>query len=103
MNGVQEKVGELTKKYNLGGSAEIKYIDLTSEVGELGKEILNGSDYGTKEFAATDNLELELGDTFFSLIQVANELGIDLEAALNKVLEKYENRFMSSGNIGSGE
>lgn len=103
MNGVQEKVGELTKKYNLGGSAEIKYIDLTSEVGELGKEILNGSDYGTKEFAATENLELELGDTFFSLIQVANELGIDLETALNKVLEKYESRFNSSGNIGSGE
>ena len=103
MNGIQEKVDELTKKYNLGGSAEIKYIDLTSEVGELGKEILNGSDYGTKEFAATDNLESELGDTFFSLVCVANELGIDLGNALNKVLEKYEYRFNTSGNIGSGE
>ena len=103
VNDVQERVKGLAEKYNLGGSAEIKYIDLTSEVGELGKEILNGSDYGTKEFAATDNLELELGDTFFSLIQVANELGIDLDTALNKVLEKYENRFTSSGNIGSRE
>jgi NTP pyrophosphatase (non-canonical NTP hydrolase) len=103
MKDIQEKVNELTEKYNLGGSAEIKYIDLTSEVGELGKEILNGSDYGTKDFTATDNLESELGDTFFSLICVANELGIDLNTALNKVLEKYEYRFNTSGNIGSGE
>ena len=103
MKDIQEKVNELTEKYNLGGSAEIKYIDLTSEVGDLGKEILNGSDYGTKEFAATDNLESELGDTFFSLVCVANELGIDLGNALNKVLEKYEKRFENNGNIGSGE
>ena len=103
MKDVQNKVDMLVEKYNLSGSAEIKYIDFTSEVGELGKEILNGSDYGAKEFVATDNLELELGDTFFSLIQIANELGIDLNAALNKVLEKYESRFNDKGNIGSGE
>ncbi len=103
VNDVQERVKRLAEKYNLGGSAEIKYIDLTSEVGELGKEILNSSDYGAKEFTATENLESELGDVLFSLIQVANELGISLDAALEKVLVKYEDRFTSSGNIGSGE
>lgn len=103
MKDIQEKVNGLVEKYNLGGSAEIKFIDLTSEVGELGKELLNGSDYGTKEFEPTDNLESEVGDVLFSLICVANELGISLDEALESVLNKYESRFFINGNIGSGE
>ncbi len=99
---MQEKVNELIKKYNLESSTEIRYIDLVSEVGELGKEILKGNDYGNKEFVATDNLESEIGDTLFSLICVANGLNIDLNLALENVLEKYEDRFSTKGNIGSG-
>lgn len=99
---MQEKVNELIKKYNLESSIEIRYIDLVSEVGELGKEILKGNDYGNKEFVATDNLESEIGDTLFSLICVANGLNIDLNLALENVLEKYEDRFSTKGNIGSG-
>ena len=99
---MQEKVNELIKKYNLESSTEIRYIDLVSEVGELGKEILKGNDYGNKEFVATDNLESEIGDTLFSLICVANGLNIDLNLALENVLEKYEYRFSTKGNIGSG-
>ena len=103
MNDIQEKVNDLIKKYNLESSAEIRYIDLVTEVGELGKEILKGNDYGRKELTNTDNLELELGDVFFSLICVANGLNIDMQNALNSVLEKYKNRFSNKGNIGSGE
>lgn len=99
---MQEKVNELIKKYNLESSTEIRYIDLVSEVGELGKEILKGNDYGNKEFVATDNLESEIGDTLFSLICVANGFNIDLNLALENVLEKYEDRFSTKGNIGSG-
>lgn len=99
---MQEKVNELIKKYNLESSTEIRYIDLVSEVGELGKEILKGNDYGNKEFVATDNLESEIGDTLFSLICVANGLNIDLNVALENVLKKYEDRFSTKGNIGSG-
>lgn len=99
---MQEKVNELIKKYNLESSTEIRYIDLVSEVGELGKEILKGNDYGNKEFVATDNLESEIGDTLFSLICVANGLNIDLNLALENVLKKYEDRFSTKGNIGSG-
>ena len=99
---MQEKVNELIKKYNLESSTEIRYIDLVSEVGELGKEILKGNDYGNKEFVATKNLESEIGDTLFSLICVANGLNIDLNVALENVLKKYEDRFSTKGNIGSG-
>ena len=102
MNSIQKKVDELIKKYNLESSVEIRFIDLISELGELGKEILKGNEYGKKDFCNTENIELEIGDTFFSLICVANGLNIDLQNALDNVLNKYENRFSNKGNIGSG-
>lgn len=102
MNSIQKKVDELIKKYNLESSVEIRFIDLISELGELGKEILKGNEYGKKDFCNTENIESEIGDTFFSLICVANGLNIDLQNALDNVLNKYENRFSNNGNIGSG-
>lgn len=101
MKEVQAKVDNLVKKYNLESPIETKYIDLVSEIGELGKEIIEGTNYGSTQFEKTDNLEYELGDAFFSLICLANKLDMDLSEALDKVLEKYKNRFESKGNIGS--
>ncbi len=100
-NSAQELVSQMTKKYNLEISPELRYIDLTSELGELGKEILLSTEYGRNEFSATDNLESEIGDTFYSLICIANSLDINLSNALIKVLQKYEKRFFEKGSIGS--
>ncbi len=102
MKELQEKVKELVKKYNLETTSELRYIDLVSEIGEVGKEILKGSNYGKQDFSVTENLESELGDALFSLICIANGLNINLENALEIVLNKYENRFSKKGNIGSG-
>ena len=103
MKEIQEKVNEMVKKYDLDTSVEIRYIDLVSEIGELGKEILKGNDYGKKEFSKTDNLESEMGDVLFSLICIANELNMDLKVALDGVIEKYNFRFAEKGNISSGK
>ena len=101
LKSMQEQVLQMTNKYNLEITPELRYIDLTSEVGELGKEILLSTEYGKYQFNATDNLELELGDTLYSLICIANSLNIDLSNSLIKVLQKYEKRFSEKGNIGS--
>lgn len=103
MRDIQEKVNDLIKKYDLESSLEIRYIDLVSEVGELGKEILKGNDYGKKDFCNTENLESEIGDVLFSLVCIANGSNIDLQDALDKVLKKYKERFLEKGNIGSGK
>ena len=58
MNSIQEKVDELIKKYNLESSVEIRFIDLISELGELGKEILKGNEYGKKVFCNTENVNV---------------------------------------------
>ena len=103
MDSIQKEINDFNIKYNLGGSIEVRFIDLSSEVGELGKEILEGTDYGEREFDKTDNLESEFGDVLFSLVSAANCAGVDLTVALQKVLRKYENRFNSKGHIGSGD
>ena len=102
MKDIQNNVNEMVKKYNLESPIEERFIDLVSEVGELGKEILKGSEYGKKEFCITDNVESEIGDVLFSLICVSNALDIDMKRALEGVLKKYDIRFSKKGNIGSG-
>lgn len=98
---MQLQVAEMVKEFRLQTSPELRFIDLTSEIGELGKEILKGSDYGRKEYKNTVELDSEMGDVLFSLICIANELGVNLENAVLKVMDKYRKRFEQKGRIGS--
>ncbi len=47
---MQGLVSKLVKRYGLETTPELRYVDLTTEVGELGKELLKGSDYGKKHW-----------------------------------------------------
>lgn len=98
---MQGLVQEMVKKYNLEISPELRYIDLTSEVGELGKELLKSTRYGKKVFIKSENMQSEIGDIFFSLACIANSLEIDIEQALIEAMKKYQRRFNEKGNIGS--
>ena len=98
---MQGLVSEMVNRYGLETTPELRYIDLTAEVGELGKELLKGSNYGKKTLEKTDNLESEMGDTLFSLTCIANSLNIDLQTALVNVMKKYQKRFNEKGSIGS--
>ena len=102
MKNIQDKIRDFVGKHNLNHSPEISTLDLLSELGEVSKEILKSTDYGKKSFVPTEDLKLETGDTFYSFICLANALNIDLEEALNLVLEKYEKRLRGSGQAGSG-
>lgn len=102
MNQNQKEIRELVEKYRLETDVVSRYIDFVSEVGELGKELLKGSDYGKEKFEITDNTKSEIGDAFFSLLCICNSLQIDANEAIKEVIEKYTNRFEEKGNIGSG-
>ncbi len=79
-----------------------RVLDIQSEVGELAKEVLKNSKYGTKEFVVSEDFEMELGDVLYSLLSLADETGVDAEACLDKVLAKYKSRIENSDNMGSG-
>ena len=66
---------------------------LVEEVGELARELNHR--YGHKPKKADEpaqDLALELADILFVLIAIANEQGVDLEEAFQRVLEKYRVR-----------
>lgn len=66
---------------------------LMEEVGELARELNHRFGSKPKKAGEPDRaLELELADILFVIVALANERGIDLEAAMEEVLEKYRVR-----------
>jgi NTP pyrophosphatase (non-canonical NTP hydrolase) len=66
---------------------------LIEEVGELAREMNHRFGHKPKKPDEADQeLALELADILFVLLVIANEQGIDLEEALERVLEKYRTR-----------
>ena len=100
---MQKLVADFINEYGLQSDIETRYIDLISEVGELGKEILKSTNYGKQDFCTNEKIANELGDCFFSLFALCHELKIDSKEALNNALLKYKTRFLQKGEVGSGE
>jgi NTP pyrophosphatase (non-canonical NTP hydrolase) len=98
----QQTVSDFVQVHHLEASVHARLLDLTSEVGELAKEVLKGSGYGREAFQPTANWPGELADVFFSLICLANTTGVNMETALTEALEKYRARLTARGEAGSG-
>jgi lincosamide nucleotidyltransferase len=99
----QRSVAAFVAAHALEVPVSARLLDLVSEVGELAKEALKGSEYGRAPFTGTEGWAAELGDALFSLACVANSTGVNLNAALEAALAKYELRLATRGDAGSGE
>ncbi|MBQ8088760.1 MAG: nucleotide pyrophosphohydrolase [Clostridia bacterium] len=97
---MMNKVEEMIDSFHLSCGAEARYIDLVSEIGELGKELLKGSKYHSQPFVLPTSANEEMGDCLFSLLALCAELQIDPEEALDAAIAKYRRRFQSNGSIG---
>ena len=98
---MQKLVEDFMREFSLQTGHEIRHMDLVSEVGELGKEIIKGSNYGKEGFVITPKTAEEMGDCLFSLPALCHELEIDSKTALKYALEKYRERFKKNAHIGS--
>lgn len=96
-------VKEFNEKYMTPLSANIRLLDIQSELGELSKEVIKSQNYGNTHFTSNEELELELGDLLYSIISFALENNIDPKNCLNKAIEKYKTRFTKKGHIGSNQ
>ncbi|MCA9961850.1 MAG: hypothetical protein KC443_22580 [Anaerolineales bacterium] len=97
----QTRAAEFAQKRNLHRTPGVYALDLMSELGEVAKELLIASAYGTKEPEYDANLAGELGDVLYSLCLLATAVNIDLEEALTATLQKYETRWQQSSHLGS--
>ncbi len=103
---MQEKV----KKFNDNRTCHKKpmptfarILNIQSEVGELSKEYLKHSKYGTTPFELDENFKEEMGDVLYTLLSLANELEIDAEECLDKTLNKLQTRMDKNKSMDSGK
>lgn len=76
--------------------AELVYIHLIEEIGEIGKHILYKTGYkvpGLGHDNKPSGLKREFGQVLSLLLQLANRLDIDLEQAFLDEIKIMENRF----------
>jgi NTP pyrophosphatase (non-canonical NTP hydrolase) len=92
---------EIICEFGLNSDVRSRALDLCSETGELCKEVLKSTNYGSSNFEPSPNLEMELGDTMFSLLVFASSLNLDLDAALEKSTQKMRARVEETGSPSS--
>ena len=79
-----------------------RIMDINSEIGELAKEYLKCTKYGTQDFQITEDFIMEYGDVLYSLLSLANEVNIDANHSLDMILDKYQKRISQNNDMGSG-
>jgi len=99
---LQRTVASFVEEAGIDAPVEARLLDLVSEVGELSKEVLEGTGYGRASFRPPDGWTDELGDVFFVFVCLANSTGVDLETALDGALGKYRERLALGDDVGSG-
>ena len=80
-----------------------RIMDIQSELGELSKEVLKNSRYGTDEFVMKNSFKMEFGDVLYSMLSIACEENILADECLDMVLKKYEERIRKNNSMGSGK
>jgi len=94
LKGIQKEVDRWIKQFKLGYFKPLEILArLMEEVGELAREINHRFGPKKKKVSEKDNnLGDEIADIIFTLACLANSLGIDLEKAFNRVINKYNQR-----------
>ena len=91
-----EKVRRFLDTHGMACGPEHRYMDMTSELGELGKELLKATRYGQALHPPT-RLRGGNGRLPFSLLALCCEMGLDASKALDNSPEKYEARYACTG------
>lgn len=94
MKSMQEEVDAYIGQFKEGYFSPLAMMArITEETGELAREINHRYGEKPKKKSETEKeIEEEIGDVLFVIICLANSLGISLEEAHGKVMEKFQTR-----------
>lgn len=101
MKDTDDAVRDFLVRSGLNCGVEHRLLDISSELGEVSKEVLKASEYGKVEPRMTEDLAEEVGDLLFAVHALASELDLDSQERLTAALKKYEARRLAKGQIGS--
>ncbi|MCL4870391.1 MAG: nucleotide pyrophosphohydrolase [Anaerolineae bacterium] len=97
----QQQAVQFAQHHHCQHTPPVHALDLVSEVGELCKVWLEASHYGTITPQYPPEMAEEFGDVLYSLCLLAEACTVDLDAAFQAALVKYEQRWQAKGDIGS--
>jgi NTP pyrophosphatase (non-canonical NTP hydrolase) len=96
MKQFQNKIKQFDEARGWGDSWNVKdlCLNMTEEIGELWNLIKWVDDEKQKRIIVDNREEAGnfVGDVSFLILKIANQLGVDAEEELKKVLEEYERR-----------
>ena len=101
MQKLVEEFNKLKSAHQTKMPVSARLLDIQSELGELAKEYLKPTKYGTADFEVSEDFKLEFGDVIYSLLSLAEETEIDAKECLEKVLNKYRARLAKNNKLGS--
>lgn len=90
MRDLQSQIAQTADRLGLHATAPILTLGLLTDIGRLADEALAGTSFGRRPFRPTDAWTQRLADVAFTIINLADQTGIDLEAALQAALVRYE-------------
>lgn len=95
----QKEVAELVKKFSFNWSAYVQYIHLVEEMGELGEALTvkqgdRRAGSGEKALADHGDVEEEIGDVLFSLIDLANRYNLSLDKIMEDTYKRYQKKLL---------
>jgi NTP pyrophosphatase (non-canonical NTP hydrolase) len=97
----QQLAADFARTHDLLQDPVTHGLDLSAEVGEVAKALLEATDYGRQPYQPGPELTVELGDALYALLALAEACGVDAELALRDALAKYERRLAQKGSAGS--
>ena len=90
MHEVQTKVAQAADKLGLHANVPTLTLTLLAEVGRLADEVLGATAGGRKPFRPTEGWEQRLADLAFTVINLADQTGVDLATGLDGTIARHE-------------
>ena len=90
MRELQARIAQTADKLGLHATAPIMTLGLLTDLGRLADEALAGTSFGRRPFRPPDAWAQRLADIAFTVINLADQTGVDLESAVLAALTRYE-------------
>ena len=90
MREVQAKVAQAADKLGLHANAPTLTLTLLTEIGKLADEVLTATAGGRRPFRPGDDWEQRLADVAFTVINLADQTGVHLDAAVDAAIARRE-------------
>ena len=88
MRELQRIVTDAADRLSLHGTAPTMLLDLQVRLGALAAEVLHVTENGRRPFRPSPSWEPALGDLAFTLINLADQTGVDLDRAVRIAVDR---------------